>query len=406
MKKTLLLLVALVVTATINAQAVGEAFDDGTFTYEITSTDVGGGEPDECAITGWVTLPAAPLDLVIPGTATYTGLFPIDYTVTSVGNGAFSSNTAANKGAGFTENTNITNVTLPASVTVIGQHAFRDNANLLSINFENIVETGSNSFVKCNGLTGEIDLPVCTTMGGYTFFDCNNITAVNTPVLEDLLVGNYYNNDSVQEYNVPATVAQVGNLCFGQNAGLVQVQLNWDATQLAAVAHANDSKFFRGEWANHPTNPNEPGSGADTSGFAGNYGAMTVTELSGIFEGSTKTIYVPVGTKTDYLAHLSWCRFMPANIVEGTMPALSTRKFEQDLSFSVYPNPVSDVVTIRNSQLKSAAATVYDLNGRALLSRSLDTLVSEINVSNLTSGIYLVKVETENTKFVKRIVKQ
>ncbi|PQV49015.1 putative secreted protein (Por secretion system target) [Jejuia pallidilutea] len=386
MKKTLQLLVALLVTATattINAQAVGESFDDGNFTYEITSTDVGGGEPDECKITGWVTLPTAPVDVVVPGTATYTGFFPIDYTVTAVGNGAFSCNPAANRGSGFVENQNITSVTLPASVTAFdGAHFFRENPNLTSINLENIEDLGSNAFVNCDGLTGIIDLPACKNIGAYAFFDCNNITGLNAPIVESCGAGSFYNMDGVKEFNIPATLQNVDNLFLGFNDALVQVQLNWDATQLAAVSHTNDSKFFRGEWL-----PN---------GIEGDD-----------FVDSTKLIYVPVGSKSAYVAHPSWGKFPAANIIEGTMPTLSVNKLDaKALGFSLYPNPTRGIVSIKNNQERNAEVSIYDINGRVLFSKDISNSMSEINISDLANGIYLFKVKSDSNEFVKRIVKQ
>ena len=68
----------------------------------------------------------------------------------------------------------------------------------------------------------------------------------------------------------------------------------------------------------------------------------------------------------------------------------------------VYPNPTNGIVTISNIQEKNIDVTVYDLNGRALL----NTTNSQVDISNLTSGVYLFKVKAEKSEVLKRIVKQ
>jgi len=65
---------------------------------------------------------------------------------------------------------------------------------------------------------------------------------------------------------------------------------------------------------------------------------------------------------------------------------------ESDLS--VYPNPTVDVLKIRDySQVTKVS--IFDMNGRAVL-ESGATATGEINVRNLTSGIYLVRVSRAN----------
>jgi hypothetical protein len=52
-----------------------------------------------------------------------------------------------------------------------------------------------------------------------------------------------------------------------------------------------------------------------------------------------------------------------------------------------YPNPCYDVINIRNAQ--SSTITLSDLSGRVLLSQNN---ASSINVSNLASGVYLLRI--------------
>lgn len=71
--------------------------------------------------------------------------------------------------------------------------------------------------------------------------------------------------------------------------------------------------------------------------------------------------------------------------------------------FSVYPNPVQDVLNI-----KSAASVdnvvVYDILGKVVLQENPGKISPAINVSNLPSGAYMVQVTIDNaTKTIKVI---
>lgn len=73
-------------------------------------------------------------------------------------------------------------------------------------------------------------------------------------------------------------------------------------------------------------------------------------------------------------------------------------------NFSVGPNPANDVVYINaknNAIINSIEIT--DINGRVV--KNINDSVSQLNVSDLNSGIYLLKIKNENgvgtSKFVK-----
>ena len=72
------------------------------------------------------------------------------------------------------------------------------------------------------------------------------------------------------------------------------------------------------------------------------------------------------------------------------------------LNFKVYPNPANDFVTISlEGELKSVE--VYSLQGQKIVTSTN----SEINISNFTSGIYLIKVEDSNGNVsTQKIVKK
>lgn len=82
---------------------------------------------------------------------------------------------------------------------------------------------------------------------------------------------------------------------------------------------------------------------------------------------------------------------------------LSTNDFDaKNLQFNIYPNPAINVVNIElASELKSVE--VYSLQGQKIISSSS----KELNVSDLSSGVYMIRVEdTDGAIATKRLIKK
>ena len=94
------------------------------------------------------------------------------YTVTIIADGG--SNT------GVFEDSGITSVTFPSSLTSIGIAAFKYCSGLTSISLpSSLTSIGSNAFGRCSGLTGELDFSNCTSLtsiGSYAFQYCSGLT--------------------------------------------------------------------------------------------------------------------------------------------------------------------------------------------------------------------------------------
>ena len=75
--------------------------------------------------------------------------------------------------------------------------------------------------------------------------------------------------------------------------------------------------------------------------------------------------------------------------------------FEMDLS--IYPNPVNEGFVNINSKIDGKKSIeLFDLNGRAILTKTLDT--NTLDVSNVGSGIYLLKVTISNRSTTKKLI--
>ena len=105
--------------------------------------------------------------ITIPATVTKDG---VKYTVTSIGNYAFSYCTS------------LTSVTIPGSVTSIGKGAFSECRSLTSVDIlDGVTSIGDFAFAACDGLTSVTIPDSVTSIGDYAFSECRILTSVTIP---------------------------------------------------------------------------------------------------------------------------------------------------------------------------------------------------------------------------------
>lgn len=84
---------------------------------------------------------------------------------------------------------------------------------------------------------------------------------------------------------------------------------------------------------------------------------------------------------------------------------LNTQDFFAN-NLKVYPNPTKDILNLSSSTTLINNVELTDLNGRIVKSFNLNGIAqTELNVSDLTSGMYFVSVETDLGKGTTKIVK-
>lgn len=80
--------------------------------------------------------------------------------------------------------------------------------------------------------------------------------------------------------------------------------------------------------------------------------------------------------------------------------------------FSVYPNPVNDMVYVKTSTLVSDRDfefTITDVNGRVIVpARANESTITEFNLNDLAKGFYFMKIEDMETHYTicKKVVKE
>ena len=78
---------------------------------------------------------------------------------------------------------------------------------------------------------------------------------------------------------------------------------------------------------------------------------------------------------------------------------------ENDMSkLNIYPNPVVDKLFIATANMDLNSIAVIDVNGRNVISQKSGDL-NEIDVSNLNSGMYFIRIESASGNIVKKFIK-
>ena len=102
--------------------------------------------------------------------ATVTTFEGVQYSVTSIGTGAFNSCSS------------LTDITIPESVTSIGSFAFSGCSSLTSVTLpESVTNIGTSAFWDCESLTAITIPESVTSIGEKAFWDCESLTAITIP---------------------------------------------------------------------------------------------------------------------------------------------------------------------------------------------------------------------------------
>ncbi len=260
MKKQLLLLVSLLLPLVASAAAVEI---DGIY-YNLVS------EGQQAEVTskpsGYYSN-----DITIPESVKNNG---ITYSVTSIGEGAFSYCSG------------LTSIEIPNSVTSIGNYAFSECSSLTSVIIPNSVTSiGIEAFCYCDGLTS-IEIPnSVTSIGDYAFQNCSGLTSV-TIGNSVTSIGNmaFQNCSGLTSIKIPNSVTSIGGSAFQGCRGLTSVTIPNSVTSIGESAFCNCSGLTSVTIGNSVTS-------IGGSAFQGCDGLTSVTIGNGIKSIGYKAFY-------------------------------------------------------------------------------------------------------------------
>ncbi|MEZ4800112.1 MAG: FG-GAP-like repeat-containing protein [Flavobacteriales bacterium] len=90
-------------------------------------------------------------------------------------------------------------------------------------------------------------------------------------------------------------------------------------------------------------------------------------------------------------------------IIEGEN-MVSVDETSPNLNFTIYPNPATDFILVKENFWNNATFVLFDLSGRIVARGTLNN--NSIDVSKLSDGFYTLKVQKNNTHSEHKIVKR
>ena len=303
----------------------------GAFNYcsNLSSINVASGNTHYSSIDGvlynyvqdtLIQCPCAKTSVTIPNSVTSigeeafcgcTGLtsITIPSNITSIGDYAFCGCTG------------LTSITIPTSVASIGDYAFSNCTGLTSIDIpNNITSIGGGAFSGCTGLTS-ITIPnSVTSIGGSAFYGCTGLTSITLPDSIGGAIGSqtFTNCTGLTSITIPKGVTSIGEWAFYGCSGLTFVPIPTGVTSIGNQAFSGCSGLTS---VTIPTSVTFIG----VQAFAGCSALESVKclattpptlRLMGFSGSETCTLTVPCGRLETYAGTRPWSGYFSGRITE------------------------------------------------------------------------------------------
>jgi len=335
--------------------------------------------------------------------------------------------------------TGLTSLSIPATVTFIGDAAFDGCSGLTSINIpSSVTSIGSYAFADCIGSTSISISSLLNSIGSFAFMNSSGLITVNpgNPNYSSL-EGVLYNNAKTQLIHCPTSKA--GSLTIPSSVNSIIHSAFLGCTALTSVIIPSSVKTIEESAFMHciglktvdiPSSVTTLGPGAFqlcfgltsvtipssvtsiasvafyyctglTSIYVKLVTPVDLTSSSNVFTGIDKTactLYVPTGSKSAYQAANQWQDFINISEVITNVQTFSSN------DINLYPNEVVDNFCVSGVE-GMGLIKISDMNGKTLLSRQF-RMYEKIAVNSLSRGLYIVKLILPTGVFERKMIKK
>ncbi len=145
------------------------------------------------------------------------------YTVTAVGDEAFMANR------------NITTITLPATITTVGQDAFRNVSNLKNLYIEDLAAWCAIVFANGNANPIYNAFPTSQSKWGKIYINGEAVTELVIPEGVESIGRSFYGFKSLTSVSLPSTLTVIGDQAFGNCTGLTEMTIPANVTSVGSL---------------------------------------------------------------------------------------------------------------------------------------------------------------------------
>lgn len=141
---------------------------------------------------------------------------------------------------------------------------------------------------------------------------------------------------------------------------------------------------------------------------------ITTSNVVSTFAGSTQGFTDDIGTAAQFDSPFGIAAASDGNLIVADSfnnrirkitATLATPVWQKENPIVTYPNPCKSLINIDIENFISADLSLCDINGRPLLKQRLNDNKTELNLSDLANGIYVLQITTDKASFLRKIVK-
>ncbi|WP_159020761.1 carbohydrate-binding protein [Algibacter sp. L3A6] len=134
--------------------------------------------------------------------------------------------------------------------------------------------------------------------------------------------------------------------------------------------------------------------------------SANLTSVSGVHD-----VYLVFTGSTTSLMNLTWFEFNSLTSANKSISNLdkdlsnSVSDLDTDTNLLIYPNPASDIINVEFSGSEAAVLDIINHVGQTVLSVNINEGSASYDISNLPSGLYIVRISNENETYLRKIIK-
>ena len=290
----------------------------------------------------------------------------------------------------FSGCTSLTSVTIPDSVTNIGNYAFNGCTSLTSVTIPNSVTSiGDSAFSNCTSLTS-VTIPDTVTSIGNAFYNCTSLTSVTIPDSVTSIGSAFYNCTSLTSVTIPNSVTSIGSSAFSDCTSLKSVTIPDSVTSIGDYVFKNctsltnitipDSVTRIGKYAFENCTSLTSVTIPDSVTSIGDYAFSSCTSLT--------SVTIPNSVTSVGSGAFCGCHYLKSVTIPNSVTSIGNSAFEYCTSLTsvTIPNSVTSIGDYTFSDCSNLKSVNY--NGTKAKWKSISGYSNVSQIIKCTDGIY------------------